>query len=356
MEVALLLCAGATAVAAAPLAAAAPAVAPCTAAGECTDNEGTVWDLSMLGRVHRSGGTYNAGSGPRPDTFTYVYRLYANLADVNVPDICTDSGVTTASAMRFDPVQEFPGGPPPSCAQIAPDMVETPTYTIRRVPMGLTFDYQFAGGDTLEINLRCLPGGGVGLPADAFWCSDEFVGCTDPNKYTINWLNGITCPGVTPPCTADGRCTDDAGTVWNLAGTLGPGLGQIQRIAGPIAGQTYAFRLYSNLNTVPNACSSVGITTASALRYNGAGVDPQASCDQIGPDMTFDPTYILRRVPDGLFFQYTFGSDIIRVNLICREGAGVGLPDDATGTPGDISIDWFNGLVCSPDTPTVQSI
>ena len=43
---------------------------PCTTAGECTDNEGTVWDLSMLGRVQRVAGTYNAGSGPRSDTFT----------------------------------------------------------------------------------------------------------------------------------------------------------------------------------------------------------------------------------------------------------------------------------------------
>ena len=107
---ALLLCAGASAVAAAPLpspgsspaAAQVPAVAPCTATGECTDNEGTVWDLSMLGRVHRVGGTYNAGSGPRPDTFTYVFRLYANLAVI--PEICTTSGVDTASAMRYDTV------------------------------------------------------------------------------------------------------------------------------------------------------------------------------------------------------------------------------------------------------------
>jgi hypothetical protein len=142
---------------------AAPAAVPCTDAGECTDNEGTVWDLSMLGRVHRVGGTYNAGSGPRPDTFTYVFRLYANLAVV--PATCTNAGIESASAMRYDPVQRFPGGPPPSCTQMGPDMTADPMYTVRRVPMGLTFDYQLAGGESLEVNLRCSEGAGVGACA-----------------------------------------------------------------------------------------------------------------------------------------------------------------------------------------------
>ena len=60
-----------------------PRAAPGTASGECTDNEGTVWDLSMLGRVHRVAGTYNAGSGPRFDTFTYVARFGSACADVH---------------------------------------------------------------------------------------------------------------------------------------------------------------------------------------------------------------------------------------------------------------------------------
>jgi hypothetical protein len=148
---------------------AAPAAVPCTDAGECTDNEGTVWDLSMLGRVHRVGGTYNAGSGPRPDTFTYVFRLYANLAVV--PATCTNAGIESASAMRYDPVQRFPGGPPPSCTQMGPDMTADPMYTVRRVPMGLTFDYQLAGGESLEVNLRCSEGSGVGACEKRPFCA-----------------------------------------------------------------------------------------------------------------------------------------------------------------------------------------
>lgn len=348
---------------------------PCTAGGECTDDEGTVWDLSMLGRVHRVAGTYNAGSGPRFDTFTYAFRLYANLGVV--PDICTSSGVDTASAMRYDPVQRFPGGPPPSCTQIGPDMSSTPLYTITRVPMGLTFQYELSSGgdDTLTINLRCSEGAGVGLPDDAIWRQEA------PGQFTINWRNGITCPGVSSPCTATGACTDDEGTVWQLGG---PGLGQIQRIAGPISGQTYAFRLFANLNVVPEACIAAGITEASAMRYDGSGTDPESECIQIGPNINFDPTFEVRRLPDGLLFQYQFDSSIIRLNLLCREvriqsllaacvvcedtartvmtpatqiaartmmaqGAGVGLPSAATETsPGELWIEWFNGLVCAP--------
>ena len=56
--------------------------------------------------------------------------------------------------------------------------------------------------------------------------------------------------------------------MWPLGG---PGLGQIQRIAGPVVGATYGFRLYSNLNVIPEACAASGITTASAMRYQGAG-------------------------------------------------------------------------------------
>ena len=300
---AFLLCAGAIAVAGAPV----PAV-PCTDAGECTDNEGTVWDLSMLGRVHRVGGTYMAGSGPRPDTFTYAFRLYANLGVV--PDICTSSGVETASAMRYDTVQRFPGGPPPSCEQIGPDMTAAanPSYTVRRVPMGLTFSYQFAGEIAVEIRLRCLEGAGVGQASDALW-----NGFNRPDVYTINWLNGITCPGVNPPCTAAGACTDDEGTVWQLAR-----LQQIQRIAGPIAGMTYAFRLFLNLNVVPETCSAAGLTTASFMRYTRGG-GTGGECAQIGPDMAFDPAYVVRKVPDGLSFVYQFGDSTVNLNLICRE-------------------------------------
>jgi hypothetical protein len=60
-------------------------------------------------------------------------------------------------------------------------------------------------------------------------------------------------------------------------------------------------------------------------------------------------SYVVRRVPTGLLFQYDFdgvggGGTTIRVNLICREGQGVGLPEDATEpTPGSLEIDWFNG-------------
>ena len=308
---ALLLCAGAMVqlVTAAPVPTAVPRQEPCTAAGECTDNTGQVWDLGSLGRVHRVAGTYDAGSGPRPDTFTYVFRLYANLADFLLPDICTSSGVETASAVRYDPVQHFPGGPPPSCAQIGPDMSEQPTYTVRRVPMGLTFNYQFAGSETLEINLRCLEGAGVGLPTDALWDQQN------PGQYTINWLNGITCPGINPPCTTDGACTDDEGEVWQLAS-----LRQIQRVAGPIAGKTYAFRLYANLNLVPDPCREAGVTTASAMRYDSG------ECAQIGPDMAFDPTYRVQRAPDGLFFQYQLDDTAIRVHLVCREVSGLPRP------------------------------
>lgn len=283
---------------------------PCTADGECTDNEGTVWDLSMLGRVHRVAGTYNAGSGPRFDTFTYAFRLYANLGVV--PDICTSVAVDTASAMRYDPVQRFPGGPPPSCTQIGPDMSSAPLYTVTRVPMGLTFQYELSSGgdDTLTVNLRCSEGAGVGLPDDAIWGQEA------PGQFTINWRNGITCPGVSSPCTATGACTDDEGTVWQLGG---PGLGQIQRIAGPISGQTYAFRLFANLNVVPEACITAGITEASAMRYDGSGTDPESECTQIGPNIDFDPSFEVRRLPDGLLFQYQFGASIIRLNLLCRE-------------------------------------
>ena len=56
--------------------------------------------------------------------------------------------------------------------------------------------------------------------------------------------------------------------MWPLGG---PGLGQIQRIAGPVLGATYGFRLYSNLNVIPEACAASGITAASAMRYEGAG-------------------------------------------------------------------------------------
>jgi hypothetical protein len=300
---ALLLCAGVVAVRAVP---AGQPVTPCTPAGECTDDEGTVWDLgSPFGRIQRVGGTYNAGSGPRPDTFTYAFRLYANLGVV--PDICTESGIDAASAMRY---QAFtvPGGDPPSCGQIGPDMTADPAYTVRRVPMGVTFNYQLTGGDTLEINLRCQVGAGVGQPLDAFWST--------PGQYTINWPNGITCPGIEPKCTIGGACTDDEGTVWQLAR-----LGQIQRIDGPNTAPnifTYAFRLYNNLNVIPDVCSSVGITSASAMRYDTSGENPD--CTQIGPDMTLDPTYVIRKVPTGLLFSYQFGGgNTLEVNLICRE-------------------------------------
>lgn len=214
--------------------------------------------------------------------------------------------------MRYDPVQRFPGGPPPSCTQIGPDMSNAPLYTVTRVPMGLTFRYELnAGGDdSLTINLRCSEGAGVGLPDDASW-AQEF-----PTQYTVNWRNGITCPGVKPPCTATGACTDDEGTVWQLGG---PGLGQIQRIAGPVSGQTYAFRLFANLNVVPDACVATGVTEASAMRYDGSGTDPEGECAQIGPNLDFDPTYEVRRLPNGLLFQYQFGASIIRLNLFCRE-------------------------------------
>merc|ERR1740117_1149411 len=211
-----------------------------------------------------------AGSGPRPDTFTYAFRLYANLGVV--PDICTSVlPPGGAAAIRYDTVQRFPGGPPPSCAQIGLNMAMSPPflYTLRRVPMGLTFNYQTPDGSaTLEINLRCLEGAGVGQAADALW--DQ----TRPGEYTINWLNGITCPGVNPPCTTAGACTDDEGTVWELAR-----LQQIQRIDGPTAGQTYAFRLFSNLNILPDACTAAGVTAASAMRYSGDGTSGQ--CAQI---------------------------------------------------------------------------
>jgi hypothetical protein len=304
----LLLCEG-TLAAAAPVARVA-ADAPCTADGECTDDEGTIWDLSMLGRVQRVGGTYNAGSGPRPDTFTYVFRLYANLAVL--PDICESSGVLSASAMRYDPIQRFPGGPPPSCTVIGPDMAASPVYTLRRVPMGLTFSYQLDNGDSLEISLRCREGAGVGLPADAFWRT--------PGQYSILWNNGISCPGVTPPCTPGGECIDDTGQTWELGGP-GGGLGQIQRISGPVLGQTYSFRLYSNLNVVPDVCSAAGITASSAMRHEGqGGTDPGGDCVQLGPDMDLEPSYTVRRVPTGLLFQYELdGVATIRVNLICRE-------------------------------------
>ena len=274
--VAILLCVGVasgTLAAAAPVLPAHAAVAPCTAAGECTDNEGTVWDLSMLGRIHRVGGTYNAGSGPRPDTFTYAFRLYANLGVV--PEICTSSGVETASAMRY---QAFtvPGGDPPSCEQIGPDMVEgDPIYTVRRVPMGLTFSYQLAGVDSVEINLRCHPEAGVGQPSDAFLDDQQQPGT--PRVYVINWFNGITCPGVVSPCTPGGVCVDDAGTAWDLAR-----IGQIQRVAGPIPGNaTLRVRTSFDICQIPTQICR-GNRSAVQLKLNLACL----LCDQV-PRMPF---------------------------------------------------------------------
>ena len=66
----------------------------------------------------------------------------------------------------------------------------------------------------------------------------------------------------------------------------------------PQAGDTYAFRLYANLNMVPAACAAAGVTAASAVRYaNDNGGGGGGGCVQLGPDMEVDPAYVVRRAP-----------------------------------------------------------
>ena len=315
------LCAGGAAGAPFPSAA-----VPCTTNGLCTDNEGTVWDIGTmagggLGRVHRVAGAYQG------DDSTYTFSLYNNLNII--PDVCTDAGITTASAMRYEVATDF-------CEPIGPDMTADPSYTVTRTAMGITFDYQLGGSDTLRVNLRCVPGGGVGQP-------DTATGF-GTGRTTINWRNGFTCPGVQPLCTDAGMCTDNEGTVWNIGNLPGGGLNRIQRVAGPEEGYVYSFRLYTNLNVLPDVCSFAGLTTASGLRYNRGTSD----CTQIMPNMENDPSYAIRRVPTGLLFVYQLDDETtMEINLICREGMGVGLPDDAKSpVPGLLTIDWFNGLTC----------
>ena len=54
------------------------------------------------------------------------------------------------------------------------------------------------------------------------------------------------------------------------------------------------------------------------MRYDISGPEPE--CTQIGPDMTFDPTFSVRQVPTGLVFTYQLGGiNTLEVNLICLE-------------------------------------
>ena len=154
--------------------------APCTATGMCTDDEGTVWDLSgPIGRMQRVPHV--------SDPLNYGFRLYGNV--VPVPEVCQDENIVDVSAIRYTINIQ-----PRTCEQLGPSMFDSPTYSLRKVHGGdpaLVFVYTNSrNANVLEVTLLCKQGAGLGAPQPAQGVAPNF---------SILWETEASCDSLPPP-------------------------------------------------------------------------------------------------------------------------------------------------------------
>jgi hypothetical protein len=174
-----------------------------------------------------------------------------------------------------------------------------------------------------------------------------------------------TTGGENGECTDEGCCTDQHGTIFDLAD-----LGGDMEIPGPQTGpdgKKYLFSLFSNIVDVPQVCQEFDppIVEFNALQYDDNADKADDSCEAIGCDINplkhtrYDGLHVESSDNSDLQLEYKnleLGESALIATLSCEMPGpssdmgqdGVGFPEnlDDPGTSEKWRLTWRTAYVC----------